>query len=81
MQLDHGNAWSIYFHDPEGNMVEVYADSPWHVPQPYGKPFDITQPADRIRAATYEHASARAGFMMRSEYEGAMRARLESPPA
>jgi hypothetical protein len=25
---DHGNAWSIYFLDPEGNRIEVYAPSP-----------------------------------------------------
>jgi catechol 2,3-dioxygenase len=76
MQLDHGNAWSIYFHDPEGNTVEVYADSPWHVPQPYGQVFDISRPADEIRAATYEHSKGRAGFMLRTQYEEQMKSRM-----
>jgi len=36
--LTHGNAWSVYFTDPEGNGVEVFIDTPWHVAQPQGKP-------------------------------------------
>lgn len=76
MQLDHGNAWSIYFHDPEGNTVEVYADSPWHVPQPCGRVFDITRPADEISAATYEYSKGRPGFMPRTQYEEQMKSRM-----
>ena len=40
--LTHGNAWSIYFNDPEGNGLEVFCDTPWHVQQPQGKPWDTT---------------------------------------
>jgi len=32
--LTHGNAWSVYFRDPELNGVEVFIDTPWHVRQP-----------------------------------------------
>ena len=42
---DHGNAWSIYFLDPEGNRIEVYAPSPWYVSQPCQAPLDIALPA------------------------------------
>src|SRR5579863_5803694 len=28
--LTHGNAWSVYFHDPEDNRLEVFVDTPWH---------------------------------------------------
>jgi catechol 2,3-dioxygenase-like lactoylglutathione lyase family enzyme len=48
----HGNAWSIYFADPEGNRVELYCSSPWYVGQPFGEPFDPTEPAEVIRAKT-----------------------------
>jgi catechol 2,3-dioxygenase-like lactoylglutathione lyase family enzyme len=48
----HGNAWSLYFLDPEGNRVELYTGTPWHVAQPYGKPFDITASEAEIHAAT-----------------------------
>jgi hypothetical protein len=49
---NHGNAWSIYFADPEGNRVELYCSSPWHVSQPFGEPLDLTESADAIRAKT-----------------------------
>jgi catechol 2,3-dioxygenase len=49
---NHGNAWSIYFSDPEGNRMEIYLPSPWYVAQPRGEPLDLTQPADTIIATT-----------------------------
>jgi catechol 2,3-dioxygenase len=36
-QTSHGNAWSVYFRDPEGNTLEAYLDTPFHVPQPWGR--------------------------------------------
>ena len=50
--LTHGNAWSIYFSDPEGNGVEIFIDTPWHVAQPQGKPLDLARSNDEIMAAT-----------------------------
>ncbi len=41
MPLSHGNTLSIYFSDPEGNGLEVFWDTPWHVAQPQGKPWDV----------------------------------------
>jgi catechol 2,3-dioxygenase len=49
---NHGNAWSIYFSDPEGNRMEVYSPTPWYVSQPFGQPLDLTEPADAILAKT-----------------------------
>ena len=37
--VTHGNAWSVYFPDPEGNRVEVFVDTPWHTPQPVAEPY------------------------------------------
>jgi catechol-2,3-dioxygenase len=51
---NHGNAWSIYFHDPEGNRVEIYTASPWHVSQPYGVDLDLSKPVETIHAETLE---------------------------
>jgi catechol-2,3-dioxygenase len=40
--VSHGNAVGIYFHDPDGNQVEVYWPTGIDWPQPFGKPVDLT---------------------------------------
>jgi catechol 2,3-dioxygenase-like lactoylglutathione lyase family enzyme len=37
----HGNALSVYFHDPEDNRVELFVDTPWYVHQPLRIPMDM----------------------------------------
>lgn len=63
----HGNAWSIYFDDPEGNQIEVYAHSPWYIPQPHVHPFDLSLSNDEIMRQTEAHCRAEPGFMADSE--------------
>jgi catechol-2,3-dioxygenase len=41
--VSHGNTVSIYAEDPDGNSVEVYWPTGVDVPQPYGKPMDLTK--------------------------------------
>ena len=50
--MTHGNAWSVYFADPEGNGVEVFIDTPWHIHQPQGKPIDLSMSDDELVAST-----------------------------
>ena len=47
LPLSHGNTLSLYFSDPEGNGVEVFWDTPWHVAQPQAKVWDpaLEEPA------------------------------------
>ena len=45
-EVTHGNAWSIYFKDPEGNTAEAFVDTPWHVAQPFRKELDIMSRSD-----------------------------------
>jgi len=40
LPLSHGNTLSLYFADPEGNGLEVFWDTPWHVSQPEGSVWD-----------------------------------------
>ena len=40
--ITHGNAWSVYFLDPENNRIEVYTDTPWHFAQPHDSPLDFS---------------------------------------
>lgn len=48
LPLTHGNAWSIYFKDPEGNGIEIFCDTPWHVQQPQGAIWDKSKTNDEI---------------------------------
>jgi catechol 2,3-dioxygenase len=66
--LDHGNAWSIYFKDPEGNTVEVYLDKPFNVPQPHGDPLDLDKTDEEILRTTEAACRNDQGFMTREEY-------------
>jgi catechol-2,3-dioxygenase len=40
--LNHGNSWSIYTRDPEGNALELVVDSPWYIHQPSGELLDLS---------------------------------------
>lgn len=64
----HGNAWSIYIHDPEGNQVEVYTHTPWYVPQPHGDPFDITKSDEDIYRETEAICLKDPAFCTREEW-------------
>ena len=60
--MTHGNAWSIYFSDPEGNGLEVFCDTPWHVQQPQGRPWDMSKNNEEVTAETHEAFAAEPGF-------------------
>ena len=62
MPLCHGNAWSVYFRDPEFNGVEVFIDTPWHVRQPQGEPLDLDKSNDEIIEGTRQHFSTEPEF-------------------
>jgi catechol-2,3-dioxygenase len=71
----HGNAWSVYFADPEGNGVEVFIDTPWHVAQPCGLPLDLSRPDEEVLAWTEqvarelpEFGSIEAFYQRRAEH-------------
>jgi catechol 2,3-dioxygenase len=75
--LDHGNAWSVYFADPEGNNVEVYCDSPWYVSQPHGDPFDPEAPTEQIVTETEVACRNDPDFMPVEQWRERLRAQLE----
>jgi|TARA_B100001964_G_scaffold233116_1_gene289887 catechol 2,3-dioxygenase len=52
LPITHGNAWSVYFSDPEGNGIEVFTDSPWHIEQPQAAMWDIEKNNDEIQEQT-----------------------------
>ncbi len=64
----HGNAWSIYFDDPEGNGIEIYVDSPFHVAQPAAEPYDLDQSDEEIEQATREMFADKPEFRPMAEW-------------
>jgi len=66
--LNHGNALSIYFSDPEGNTVEVYLDTPYYVAQPHGDPLDLSKSDDEIMRETEAVCRADPTFMPQAEW-------------
>lgn len=71
--LDHGNSWTVYFHDPEENTIECYVHTPWHVSQPYGTPIDFSLSDEQIYAQTEEASLSNPTYMTAD----AFRAQLE----
>jgi catechol 2,3-dioxygenase len=61
--LDHGNSWALYFKDPEGNTVECYVHTDWHVDQPYGQPIDFSLSDQQIHDKTYAEILENPTFM------------------
>ncbi len=74
--VSHGNAWSCYFKDPEGNTVEAYLDTPFHVPQPHGEPLDLSKPDDEILRETEAACRADPGFMTMEAFQESLAGRL-----
>lgn len=66
--LNHGNALSIYFDDPEANLVEVYLDTPWYVTQPHGDPLDLGRSDEEIWAETERRCRADPTFMPAAQW-------------
>ncbi len=67
--ISHGNAISAYFRDPEGNRLEVFIDTKWHVPQPCAAPVDLTQSDDQIMAFVERQIAALPGVSERADWE------------
>lgn len=74
--LNHGNAWSVYFNDPEGNLVEVYLDTPFFVSQPHGDPLDLDKSDEEILRETEDVCRKDPSFMPMAKWEEQMRMKL-----
>ncbi|MDO8371692.1 MAG: VOC family protein [Pseudomonadota bacterium] len=66
--LNHGNALSIYFSDPEGNTVEVYIDTPYYVAQPHGDALDLSKSDEELMRETEAICRADPTFMPLEEW-------------
>lgn len=74
--ISHGNAWSLYFNDPEGNGLECFVDSPFHVAQPYADGLDLGAADDDIEATTRSKIESLPEFQPLDEWLAAFGERL-----
>ena len=77
LPINHGNAWSLYFNDPEGNGLECFVDSPFHVAQPFADGFDLSADDATIEAETRAKLEDQAEFQPLVEWQAEFRARLD----
>lgn len=66
--VTHGNAWALYFRDPEGNRLEMFVETPWYIAQPYLTEIDLSKPVDVIYAETEALCRADPTFMTVEEW-------------
>lgn len=60
--VSHGNSWSLYFRDPEGNRLELFTDTPWHVEQPCRFEIDLGLDEQALREFTENAIRDLPGF-------------------
>lgn len=74
--INHGNAWSVYFTDPEGNGLECYMDTPFHVAQPFGDALDLSKSDAEIEELTRTRLASEPEFQPFPQWRRAMDERL-----
>lgn len=72
---NHGGSWSVYFLDPEGNRIELFAQTPWYMP-PISVPLDLALSDEEIHNETRAMVQAAPGSMERSEWRSQLKQRL-----
>ncbi len=70
---NHGIAWSIYAHDPEGNNLEFFVDSDWYVKQPFLIPLDLSKSDAEIIAETKTLCESSQGYTSNEEWRAKIR--------
>ncbi len=76
--INHGNAWSLYFPDPEGNRLELYTVTPWYVQQPFADKLDLSAPVETVLARTLAMIQGDPSHCPRERWVAGMRERLGS---
>jgi catechol 2,3-dioxygenase len=72
----HGNSFSIYFADPEGNVIELAVESVWYVPAPEGWKLDLSLDNAALIADTERRVRDVPGFLMRADWKAKAREEL-----
>ena len=75
--INHGNAWSLYFNDPEGNGLECFVDSPFHVAQPFADQLDLSTDDATIESATEARIATEPEFQPIGQWQAELKARAQ----
>ena len=73
---NHGIAWSIYAHDPEGNNLEFFVDSDWYITQPFLIPLDFSKSDADIVAETKSLCEKSEGYEPYGDWRGRVARRM-----
>jgi len=65
---NHGIAWSIYGHDPDGNNLEFFVDTDWYISQPFLIPLDFSKTDDEIVELTRSMCESSQGYEPYSQW-------------
>ena len=74
--VNHGIAWSLYCHDPEGNRIEMFVDSPFYVRQPHVSTLDLSLSDDEILQETRDKFGDDLSFKPLSDWSRELAERL-----
>jgi len=74
--VSHGTTWSIYMKDPEGNRLEVFTDTPWHVAQPVRFEIDLDLTDEELFRRTEDAIRERPDFGPAKAWQKAHRKRM-----
>lgn len=75
---NHGNAWSIYIDDPDGNMLEIYAHADYYVSQPLGEPLNLEDSEEEILRQTEELVARDPKARPRAEWMAEQAEKIEA---
>jgi len=76
--VSHGNALSVYFHDPEANRIELFVDTPWYTRQPQRIPMDMSLADAELWKWAEAEARKQPGFRPVEEWRDEMKKRMNS---
>jgi 2-polyprenyl-6-methoxyphenol hydroxylase-like FAD-dependent oxidoreductase/catechol-2,3-dioxygenase len=73
---NHGVAWSIYAHDPEGNNLEFFVDTEWYITQPFLIPLDFSRSDQEIVDQTKAMCEKSEGYEPYGEWRKRVAVRM-----
>jgi catechol 2,3-dioxygenase len=74
----HGVAWSLYFRDPEENVIETFVPTPWYVPAPAVVPYDFSMSDEQIFETLRQSVQRSPGYKTYGEWSAETAAKMRS---